>query len=424
MGQPTAAQRPLLTELHRYYLLVGTYFFAFGLQFVLFPSLVAFVLAEPADKVGLAQMAISTPMFAFLLVGGLIAERARAGPSLALLQLAFAAASFGLAFIVRGGWLTYQGLIIYAVGVGSFAAFVQPMRDSALNGVLAREAASGRVTTIARAAATATAVQIGAQIAGILVARLAGAAPAPFLALQGGVLGLAALIALTLTTPRQPGRAHTIRSAFTDVGDGLRYAFGDAVMGPMLISAAFVGVFVVGTFQVLFPLFIREVYGGDASAQAERLSILFASFWAASFVSAVILSRSKPIRRPGRAMLASHLAGALVILSFVFEKPFWAFTAVVACWGFVAGVAISMSRTIVQGAAAEAYLGRVLAVYSMGFMGGAPIGSALIGFGADHFGPRLVSLAPGVGLLVAASVLAATTPLWKLQLPSAADVRS
>jgi hypothetical protein len=82
-------------------------------------------------------------------------------------------------------------------------------------------------------------------------------------------------------------------------------------------------------------------------------------------------------------------------------------------WGLAAGVAISMSRTIVQGAANQQYLGRVLAVYSMGFMGGAPIGSAIVGFAASELGPTTAALIPATGLALAAIALAMLTPLWR-----------
>jgi predicted MFS family arabinose efflux permease len=184
-------------------------------------------------------------------------------------------------------------------------------------------------------------------------------------------------------------------------------------MSPMLISAAYVGVFVIGSFQVLFPLIVRDSYGGDAQMQASRLGALFAAFWGASFISAVILSRLKPLTRPGRAMIASHLVGAAALFTFSAHKPFLWFMAIVAAWGCAAGVAISMSRTIVQGAAEQRYLGRVLAVYSMGFMGGAPIGSALVGFAASELGARVAALIPATGLTLAAIALALLTPLWR-----------
>jgi MFS family permease len=402
-----------LPELPLYYTLVGLYFFAFGMQFVLFPSLVAFSLEATAAGVGLAQSALSAPMFCFLLFGGLLAERAKAGPTLAKLHVLLAFAAIGLCLIVSAGALTYTILIGYAVFVGGCAAFVMPVRDAALNGVVTRESERGRPTTIATAAATTTAVQIGAQIAGIVVARSAGANPAYFLAIQAIVLAAGAGVALLLQAPKPTGHEHTVAGAFKDMWDGLLYAFRNPIMSPMLISAAYVGVFVIGSFQVLFPLIVRDAYGGDAQSQAARLAALFATFWGASFVSAVLLSRIKPLKYPGRALIVSHLISAVALFTFSIHKPFLWFVGVVVLWGLAAGVAISMSRTITQGAAEQQYLGRVLAVYSMGFMGGAPIGSALVGFAASELGPRAAALLPAAGLAVAALALAMLTPLWR-----------
>ncbi len=410
---PPATQPGDVPELGLYYALVGCYFFAFGMQFVLFPSLVTFFLGATAAGVGLAQSALSAPMFCFLLFGGLLAERAKAGPTLMQLNIIFALCSIGLCLIIVLGWLTYAALVAYAVLVGACAAFMMPVRDAALNGVVMRESARGRPTSIATAAATTTAVQIGAQIAGILVASAAGSEPAPYLALQAIALTLGAAIALFLKAPKPTGHERTFSGALRDMGDGLAYAFRNPIMSPMLLSSAYVGVFVVGSFQVLFPLIVRDAYGGDADLQGQRLGALFACFWGAAFVSALILSRTKPLAKPGRAMILSHVASAVALATFAADKPFLWFMAITVLWGLAAGVAISMSRTIVQGAAGERYLGRVLAVYSMGFMGGAPIGSAIVGFAASEWSARTASLIPALGLAIAAIALAVFTPLWR-----------
>lgn len=416
------------TELLIYYGLVGLYFFAFGLQFVLFPALVTFILREPPEQVGLAQTALSAPMFALLLIGGLLAERVRASRTLAVLQTGIAIASVALAWIIHTGALTYPILLIYAVAVGSCAALLGPARDAALNGVVGRVIAAGGAPSIATAAAMTTSVQIGAQIGGIIAARSAGANPAPLLMLQAGVLIAAALVALLLRAPKpepkpEP-RGGALSAAIADLREGLNYSFRNPVMGPMLISAFYSGIFIIGSFQVLFPLIVREYYGGSAQAQSNLMSILFAVFWAASFVSAVILTRIPPLARPGRAMLAAHMIGALALMTFVWHKPFWLLTSIVALWGLAAGVWISMSRTIAQSAAHPQFLGRVLAIYAMGFMGGAPIGSAITGIAAGMMGPRLAALIPGFGLLIGAIALGLLTSLWKLELDYAEEGRA
>jgi MFS family permease len=210
-----------LPELPFYYTLVALYFFAFGMQFVLFPSLVAFTLEATAAGVGLAQSALSAPMFCLLLFGGLLAERAKAGPTLAMLQVCFAAASIVLGATIAAGALTYAFLVGYAIVVGACAAFMMPVRDAALNGVVIRETGRGRHTPIATAAATTTAVQIGAQIAGILVAGLVGASLPALLGVQAVVLSAGAAVALFLQAPKPTGHEHTIMGAARDIGDGL-----------------------------------------------------------------------------------------------------------------------------------------------------------------------------------------------------------
>lgn len=412
---PAPKPQPRLRELHVYYLVVAFYFFAFGMQFVLFPALVAFFLDATPQGVGLAQTALSGPLFCLLLFGGLFAERVKAGPTLARLHILFAIAALWLAAAVAQHWLTYATLINYALFVGSCAAFMMPVRDAALNGVVARDAAAGLSTPLATAAAVTTAVQIGAQIAGILTARMAGADPAPFLVLQALVLLGGAGVSLMLRAPKPTGHERTLSGALRDLKEGVTYSFGNPIMAPMLISAFCIGVFGIGAMQVLFPLIVREDWGGDAHMQANRLGVLLAAFWGASFVSAALLSRARPMRRPGRAMVASHFVGAIALFTFTTKLPFWAFISIVSVWGFAAGIAISSSRSIVQGAAEPRYLGRVLSVYSMGFMGGGPIGSAIVGYAVATMGASTAAIIPAIGLGAAVIGLGLFTPLWRFE---------
>jgi MFS family permease len=400
--------------------MLALYFFAFGLQFVLYPSIATFALSQGGAEVGAAQTALTAPMFCLLLFGGLLAERAQTGPTLAILQTAFALPPIALALLVASGTLTFPGLLGYGIIMGSLAAFMQPVRDAALNGVVDRAALAGRPVNLAQAATVATAVQIGAQIIGILAARFADRlGTAPLLVAQAAAVAGAALLATRLRAPAPEKHRSARAHPFAEIREGLSYAFRHPIIGSMLWSAAYVGIFIVGGFQVLFPLLIREVYGGGAA----ELGTLYACFWGASFVSAVALGRMKPLRRPGRALLICHLLGAGVFATLAIDKPLWAFALSTMLVGGGAGVAIAMSRTITQANAEPAFLGRVIAVYSMGFMGGAPIGSAMVGLGFDAFkalglGAGSVALIPAIGLGASAFALAAFTPIWRLETPA------
>jgi hypothetical protein len=53
----------------------GAWFFAFGLQMVLFPYLVRVLLQENEIRFGLAQMSMQLPTVLLILVGGFVADR-------------------------------------------------------------------------------------------------------------------------------------------------------------------------------------------------------------------------------------------------------------------------------------------------------------------------------------------------------------
>lgn len=403
-------------EFAAYLTMLTAYFVAFGMQMILFPYLVANVLEVSASEVGIAQVALQIPMLVLLLWGGLVAERLEPRRYLIVLHVIGVAPPAILAAVIALDSLSYPLMLIYGLAMGSFAAMALPARDAALNGVVARDAAAGRPITLQKAVTLATAAQLGGQLAGM---GLAGAASVtgvlPLIAVQCVAFAAASIAAFglarhTKTAARAARASRGLRGALSDIADGVRFALGHRVMLPMILIAGYVGVFVIGSFSVLFPLIVRDSYGMGA----EGLSLAFVAFWSASFCSSVLLSRLKPLERPGRALLASQFAGAIALASFAIEKPFWGFLAVIVAWGLAAGVALSMSRTITQQEAEPAYLARVLSVYSLGFMGGAPIGAGAMGLLSEAFGPRMAALFPAAGLAIAIIWMAARTPIWTL----------
>jgi hypothetical protein len=100
---------------------------------------------------------------------------------------------------------------------------------------------------------------------------------------------------------------------------------------------------------------------------------------------------------------------------------YWALLSLVFIWGPAAGLWVMMSRGIVEEAAPSHMLACVLSIDPLGFMGGAPVGSALPGVIANQAGPNLVLLLPFISLLAVIAWMAFFTLIWNMRPADAYD---
>ena len=158
--------RPL-RPIHHYCLATGTWFAAHGVQNVLFAWLVAMVLRETPQMVGVAQMAMLAPVLLLMLLGGSVADVA-GGRRVAMLAQGFALLpGIGLLAVLLLDALSFRAMLVYAVAMGCAVAFLTPARDGLLNHV-----AEGRIQ---RTVVLVSLAQFGVQMVGFVVAGMAGA---------------------------------------------------------------------------------------------------------------------------------------------------------------------------------------------------------------------------------------------------------
>jgi MFS family permease len=73
-------------------------------------------------------------------------------------------------------------------------------------------------------------------------------------------------------------------------------------------------------------------------------------------------------------------------------------------------VEMASTNTIIQTIVDDQMRGRVMAFYTMAFLGTAPLGSLLAGFVADHIGPMKTILLGGASCIIAGAVFAMRLP--------------
>ncbi|MFN7179700.1 MFS transporter [Hyphomonas sp.] len=417
-------------ELPGYLAVQCSWFMAFGLQLVLFPYLITGREHLHMDglALGLANMALSLPSVIFLLIGGVVAERADGKRLLILLHLLAAAPALMLALFVSRGELSYPAMIMYAVAIGTIGAFMMPARDSIVNEVVERRMRVGSGVTLQLGVTLATMAQFLAQIVGLILAGYADKAtkmpvwlggfsvgpmsPQLLLTIQGLALASGAGFALLMAKGRQIRTGRTgFGAAFGDIMDGVRAVRADAKLWAMTLLMFGVGVFVIGAFLVVLPIVNRDVYHFGSSGIRD----MFVTFWMGAFVSSAVLAVFKRIKRQGRLLLTAQFLASASILLMIGNIPHWMFLAIVFTWGLAAGISIAMSRSIVQDSAPKEKLARVLSIYQLGFMAGAPFGAALMGALVDLFGPQKIAIVPAGGMIALIVWMVFFTPVWNMK---------
>ncbi len=369
---------------------VTTFVIPAGIQTILFPWLIAVQLGEPADRLGIAQMCTQLPGLALILFGGLLADRVDPRKILIVFHVFAAMPAAALAVAIYFDQLSYPVMLVYALAMGTVLAFIQPARDTMLNRVAGDQ--------LQRTVTVTMGLTFGAQIFGFIAASFTDSVgPGLLLLLQSCILLSGALTAMMLTA-RRPEPAGPASSRVAQIKDGLRIVFASKRMAPALMLMITMSLFYGGSFMVLNPVIVRDIYGGGAL----EISLSFGAFMIGTIATTVILVAAGGLRKQGRGLMCAMFAGGLCLLAAYFELPFYGYLSVIFLWGMGGGVAMSMGRTIMQESAPLNYRARVMSIFSLGSMGGMPIGALSLGYCATIIGPlaSLLVCVAGVWLVL------------------------
>lgn len=395
-----------MRQLHLYLFGTGTWFLAFGIQGVMFAWLVTMVLHESPERVGLAQMALLLPGTLLILVGGSYADRFGGRRVVMFGQLLASLAPlllFGALLLDR---LSFGVMLGYAVLMGTAQAFVTPARDGLLNQV-----AGGRVQ---RTVMLTSMIQFGLQIVGFAVASLADVGGAEPILLAQSVLLSIGVIAFARISSDRSGPSGPVPRLWRSVVEGGRTVFSSASMRMIVVQNVAMAMFFMGSYIVTMPLLVREVFHGSA----RDLAFMNACNSIGLVLTIILLLRLGDVRKQGRALLLSQAIGALVLSGAAFAGSLSVFVIAIFLWGVCGGLAMTMSRTIMQEQAPESQRSRVMSFYSFSFMGAGPLGAVFNGFLVDQIGPQHALLTSSCLMLLVMLLVGLGSSMWKLTAPA------
>ena len=395
-----------MTAALRTYLLANVAFLVpSGLFTVLFPWLIVGALHESPERVGIAQMITQLPPVFLLLFAGFLADRVEQRRILVVTHVLVGLAQLATAALVAAGALSFASLLWLSLLGGIAGTFSGPPRDALLTRVAGAQ--------IQRTVTLVIGLQFGSQVVGFVLASLTdrvGAAPLLVLSATMFALGAIPSARLPSSAPSAGAGGRMLR----DIGVGLAAALGSARIRPVLILTFALGLFFIGSFVVLLPLIIRDVYHGDAA----DLALAFGANMTGTLVVIAVLMRRGGVHRQGRAFMLALLFGSAMLLLLYLRPPYWAFFVLNFVWGLGGGFTMTMGRSIVQESAPPELTARLVSIYALAMSTGAPIGSLAIGYAAQWWGTLTAALLPGVGMALTVLFVRLTSSCWQIAPPA------
>ncbi|MGE5407073.1 MAG: MFS transporter [Syntrophothermus sp.] len=339
--------------------------------------------------VGLTTALQFLPMLVLGAWGGLLADRFPKRRLLMTTQVLMAVPAVFLFIVTATGAVSPWMVYVAVFAMGSVNAIDNPTRQSFVFEMVGPDRVVNAVSlnsVIVQAARI-----VGPALAGITIA-VVGVVPCFAI---NAVTFAAMILALR---GMDPARLHSVPTRPPGPGAiraGLRYV---ARTPELAVPLALLGL--VGTlgfnFQVVLPLLARFSFGGGAGAYAALVSAMGVGSIAGALVNGS-RGRTGPRLIAGAALafgVGGLLAAAMPALAL--EIP-----ALVALGAASVTFAASINSTM-QLAVSDEMRGRVMALYSVVFLGSTPLGGPLAGWLAETYDPRVALLLAGASGLIAA----------------------
>ncbi len=153
-------------------------------------------------------------------------------------------------------------------------------------------------------------------------------------------------------------------------------------------------------FAVLMPIFADQILHGGAKG----LGILMGASGVGALAGALLLASRETVYGLGRWVALSGIAFGASLIAFALSRSFWLSCGILVPVGFAMMVEMGSSNTLIQSMSPDHLRGRVMSVYSMMFMGMAPVGAVLSGFAAGKWGAPITIASGGLICMAAAAI--------------------
>ena len=348
-------------------------------------------LTNSGTALGLVAALQNLPILILGPYGGVIADRISRRKILFFTQSCSGALALILGILVATNLVQVWMVYILASCLGLINVFDNPTRQTFYMELVGPDNLRNAITLYSILVNLSRI--IGPAIAAALIAAV-GLAPCFIIngISYGAVIIMLALMhtdELLLTPPVPPAKGQ--------LSEGFKYVFSTPIVGSVLLMMAIVGTLTF-EFQVSLPLIAQFTFNGNASSYA----FLTASMGVGAAFGGLFLASRKGIT-PYKLVNAALLFGAAVLIAAFMPTLLLSGLAMV----FVGICSInfsSLGNSTLQLTASPQMRGRVMAFWSVAFLGSTTIGGPLVGWFAGVAGARWGLALGGFAALLAAAL--------------------
>jgi len=342
------------------------------------------------------------PTFLFAPLAGVIADRHNRHHLLIVTQVLAMIQACVLTTLVLTGTIAVWHVILLSFMLGLINAFDIPVRQAFTVQLVEKPEDLANAIAL-NSTMVNMAKLVGPSVAGILIA-LVGEGACFFINTVSYIPVIASLLMMKVPYTLIP----STRPMLSELREGLSYAFHSVPIRHILLLLGMVSL-LGGAAQTLMPVFAIDVFHGGS----RTLGFLMASSGFGALIGAIYLAARKSVIGLGRVIAFTSGLFALGVIAFAASKVLWLSMLILFMSGFGMMVEMASSNMILQTVVDDDKRGRIMSLYTMAFMGTAPIGSLAAGTLAHQFGAVPTLIAGGVLCLCSSLLFTRHLPAFR-----------
>jgi len=332
------------------------------------------------------------PVFLIAPIGGAAADRVSRQKLVIATQASAMVLALTYAALTLTGRIQIWEIFVLASLLGVVNAFDIPARQAFMVEMVGREDLMN--ATALNSSMFNGARIVGPAVAGMLIAKIGEG----WCFFGNGVSYIAVITGLLMMRVPKIER-RTMGSPTAHIVEGFQFVRKNLPIRDILLLLGVISL-VAMPYAVLMPIFADRILHKGAHG----LGILMGATGVGALLAAQTLAARSGLRGLGKFVGVAAFGFGLALIAFSQSKMFWLSVVLLVPVGYGMMLETTSSNTLIQAMVPDELRGRVLAVYTMMFMGMAPLGSLFAGLVAGRIGAPLTLTIGGVAAMVAGTM--------------------